>query len=331
MDLLNASYGYGKSPLRPASKKQQHRVYLFGQGISYSLSPSINASMFAAADVPWSYSIYETTSRERFLDVLRAADTIGASITIPNKVTLMPVLDDLTAEARAIGAVNTVFVRLDAHGQKRYIGTNTDCVGIRDALQTSMSGVPKAAECAPALVVGAGGAARSAIYALWNWFPCSEIYIVNRIKSEVDALAASLRSSIPTLRLRHIETIQDAQTLPPPCLVIGTVPDAPPAGADEALAWRICETLLQRRPPQRQQQDGGGGGGNVLLDMCYNPPRTRLVKAAAAAGWATVLGTEVLLRVNVAQQTLWLEQPPSDACIRAARVALATTRGGAKL
>lgn len=87
---------------------------------------------------------------------------------MPNKVAFQPLLDDLTDEARVIGAVNTAFIRLMPDGRRRYIGTNTDCVGIRETIpQRNPYAVSNA---------------------LWAWFRPSEIYIVNRLKSDVNAI-----------------------------------------------------------------------------------------------------------------------------------------------
>jgi quinate dehydrogenase len=77
-------------------------------------------------------------------------------------------LDDLTEEARAIEAVNTSFVRLDKCGQRRHIGTNTDCIGIRDSILYRMPHAATMGKGRPSMVIGGGGAARSAIFALWG-------------------------------------------------------------------------------------------------------------------------------------------------------------------
>lgn len=225
---------------------------------------------------------------------------------MPNKVTFMPLLDDLTEEARAIGAVNTVFIRLDSRGDRRYIGTNTDCVGIKETLLNNSHTVLDDARAQPALVIGAGGAARSAIYALWKWFKPSEIYIVNRLTSETIELIAGMLLSIPSIRLRHVESVEEAQRLKPPCVCVGTIPDDKPRGTGELLAWQICETFLKKR----------GQVKGVVLDMCYHPACTRLLKLAEMTGWRTMYGTEVLVRVAVAQQALWLEEEPKPDAVQ---------------
>ncbi|KAK5208304.1 hypothetical protein LTR41_006240 [Exophiala xenobiotica] len=315
---------YGKSPLTPTSASQPLYTYLFGGGhISHSLSPMINSILYKSAGVSWIYALCETTSPQRFLETLHQPDCIGASVTMPNKVTFMPLLDDLTEEAQSIGAVNVVFIRLDQQGHRRYIGTNTDCIGVRDTLLNHSLSLVEKSENQPALVVGAGGASRSAIYALWRWFRLSEIYLVNRLKSEVDALISSVSKTMPGILLRHIASVDDARAAPTPRIIVGTVPDGVPQTPGEIVAWQICEAFLKNG----HGKGSGGGGGGAIVDMCYFPARTRLLNLAEANGWTTMLGSEVLVRVAAAQQRLWLELEPTpegvDEALRSVRQASA--------
>lgn len=273
--------------------------------------------LFKSAGLPWTYNLCETTDEKRFLDTISQADCIGASVTMPNKVTFMPLLDDLTEEARYIGAVNTVFIRLDQEGRRRYIGTNTDCIGIRDTIMNNVPSLAQEAQNQPALVIGAGGAARSAIYALWRWFEPSEIYLVNRLKSEVDDLISSIQSTIPGIRLRHIASLQDQRAASTPRIIVGTVPDGVPSGDGEITAWEISEAFLR---------DSSSKG--AVLDMCYHPARTRLLNLATANGWSTMLGTEVLVRVNAAQQRLWTEQEADPESLNEALLAMRRVNEG---
>lgn len=308
MDILKQSYQYGYSPLASTSLSTPYHVFLFGGAIYHSLSPLLHSILFRSSQASWSFLLAQTTSKFEFRTKLTASDTIGASITMPNKVTFGPLLDDLTEEARVIGAVNTSFTRMAPDGTPRYIGTNTDCIAIRETIlqhehQHELSGVSVVSKGPgrPALVIGGGGAARSAIYSLWKWFRPSEIYIVNRVKSEVDAMMESFRSSIPGIKLRHIMSVEDAMALPAAHLIISTIPDSAPKEAGEILCWKICTVVLRR------QEKG------LLLDMCYMPsPNTRLLTTAKEEGWETISGIEVLVRVCIAQQILWLERQPSE-------------------
>ncbi|KAJ5731351.1 uncharacterized protein N7483_005859 [Penicillium malachiteum] len=320
MDILHRSYEYGRSPLASSPQVSIPRnAFLFGGNISQSLSPLLHGILFKPMSAPIAYHLCQTTEGNTFLEYLRDPTTIGASITMPNKVTFGPLLDDLTEEAQAIGAVNTVFSRIDAVGKRRWIGTNTDCVGIREAiLQHNPSSVAIAKD-KPVMVIGGGGAARSAIYAMWKWFSPSEIYVVNRLESEVDEIIEFFSSSIPGIRIRYIPDVDSAQKLPSPSIIVGTIPDYPPSTLEESVCWQICEKII------------GHADGGVLVDMCYMPsPETRLLNVAMKAGWDVIRGTEVLVRVCVAQQVLWLEREAREEGVKEA-VAAIVPKSGARL
>lgn len=299
MDILDQSYTYGASFLRPESRQTPLSAYLTGSNISASLSPTILGHLFTSSKLPWKYGLIQTNDPQESLRILHKADTIGMSITMPYKITFMSLLDDLMPSVRAIGAVNTVFKRIDSEGKTRYIGANTDCIGIRETLKT-VPGLMEKARGKPALVIGSGGAARSAIYALWTWYQPREIYIVNRLKSEVEDLSKAMRDSVPGIILRHIETLLEADAVEAPAIIIGTVPDYPPQTPEEIRTQDICYYLVRRT----------GALGGTVLDMCYMPsPWTRLCKVAEKAGCTIVLGSIVLVQVCAAQHMLWSEGP----------------------
>ncbi|KAL4810634.1 hypothetical protein BDV18DRAFT_155247 [Aspergillus unguis] len=311
MDILRQSYTYGKSPLTAKSRSIPYHAFLFGASISQSLSPLLHGILFKSANAVWSYDKVQTTDRSTFEGILAANDTIGSSITMPNKVTFGSSLDHLTEEARVIGAVNTSFVRTAADGRRVHIGTNTDCVGIREAILQRYPAAPSTSKGKPAMVVGGGGAARSAIYALWKWFGPSEIYISNRLDSEVEDIMQYFRRAIPSIQLRHLESVESAEHVSAPHIIIGTVPDYPPTQPGEILCAEICDAVL--RKPEK----------GLLMDMCYMPsPQTKLLRRAEDQGWNTVLGTDVLVRVCVAQQILWVEEVPNEAGVKEALEAM---------
>jgi shikimate dehydrogenase len=134
------------------------RVVLIGHGIGYSASPAMHAAAFAAAGLDWSYELLDVPA-ERLPEAVAEvrASCIGANVTIPHKVPVGRLLDDLDDGARAAGAVNTI--RRDG---ERLIGSNTDVAGILAAL----GAVGVEATGARAVVLGAGGSARAAAAAL---------------------------------------------------------------------------------------------------------------------------------------------------------------------
>jgi quinate dehydrogenase len=306
MEFLGDSYQYGRSPLTPDSLSQPLQICFFGTPISKSLSPVLVPIIFQSVPSQWKFSPVDTALTADFVHRRDQPDFLGSSITMPNKLSYKPLFDALTEEARVIGAVNTTFVRLDrSDGRRRHIGTNTDCVGIRDVLVQKVEGITATAQNRPAIVVGAGGAARSAVYALWRWMNPSEIYIANRLQSEADELISSFRENIPGIKLRYIETIEAAKELPTPYIILGTIPDYPATEQGEIECLKIYNHFLAR------EEKG------VILDMCYIPNvSTKLLVAGRDRGWNVISGMDVVVRVITAQAVLWLEREPPEAGVK---------------
>ena len=309
-NALFESYGYGQSASSTQDLASRSlKTYLFGYPIAHSLAPLVQSTLFKEVSVPWTYTLFESLSAADFLSKLKATDCIGSAITMPHKVTFAQHVDDLTNEARAIGAINTIFLRRGTNGLIRYIGTNTDCIGVREAFLQNVPGVRAQSDGRPALVVGAGGACRAAVYALWRWMGSSRIYLVNRLKSEVQAIIAHYESTPGFVgELVHVETIHQAAELETPMLIIGCVPDLPPTQTAEILARDIALMFLRR--PEK---------GHVL-EMAYHPrSNTTFYILAQENGWNVLPGTEPMIYQGIAQQSLWMERPSDDFPVQSAR------------
>jgi shikimate dehydrogenase len=135
------------------------RVVLLGEEISYSASPAMQTAAFAAAGLNWTYEVLDVPPERlpEVVDELRRPYYAGANVTIPHKVAVMRLLDDLEGDAEAAGAVNTIRRVGDA-----LVGSNTDVEGVRTALGT----VGAATLGAEVVVLGVGGSARAAAVAL---------------------------------------------------------------------------------------------------------------------------------------------------------------------
>lgn len=240
----------------------------------------------------------ETQDASKFMPCLKAPGVIGCAVTMPYKVAMMSAVDEVTAEAKIIGAINTVFIRNGADGRPRYIGTNTDCIGVREAFLQNFPDVLNHSTGKPGLVIGGGGACRSSIYALWKWLGASMIYLVNRLESEVIDVIQSLNTAGFEGELIHVSSVEMAETLESPALIIGTIPDFPPKEKGEVTTRSIVNKFLSREKK------------GYVLEMCYHPrPRTEFFEIAIEAGWGVLYGTEAMIYQGVAQQVLWTELP----------------------
>ncbi|KAI1204118.1 NAD(P)-binding protein [Annulohypoxylon truncatum] len=296
--ILESSYQYGASALDQSSRSKPLRTFLFGYPLHNSLAPLLHAKIFEGLSLPWTYSPMETQDASRFIPSLKAPDVIGCAVTMPYKVSMMSVVDEVTAEGKVIGAINTVFIRRAFDGSPRYIGTNTDCIGVRESFLQNFPDVLEHSTGKPGLVIGGGGACRSAIYALWKWLGISKIYLVNRLESEVTEVIKSLKATGFGGELIHVSSVEMAEALEAPVLIVGTVPDFPPREEGEIIARNIITTFLSSK------------NKGYVLEMCYHPkPRTEFFEIATAAGWRVLYGTEPMIYQGVAQQVLWTELP----------------------
>ncbi|KAF8443895.1 aromatic amino acid family biosynthesis-like protein [Boletus edulis BED1] len=251
------------------------RFYLFGTPIAHSMSPTLHNTAFETLGLPHTYSLFETpTVDDAIRRVIREEDFGGASVTIPFKLDVMPLLDVLSDAAKAIGA-------------------NTDYLGIVAAVRGHASGAEAA------LVIGAGGTARAAVYALVT-LGVREVYVFNRTRAKAEAIATAFDDAREgqaqgTTRVRTLEAL-DAWPCGPPCVIVSTVPaDATTGLATPSTHAMYLPTMLFTAPT------------GVVVDMAYKPAETPLLRLAAetAPGWARVRGVEVLLEQGYVQFETW--------------------------
>ncbi|KAL2845713.1 quinate dehydrogenase [Aspergillus pseudoustus] len=289
-------------------------AYLYGHPLRNSLSPPLHQTVYNALGLNWTQiplssangpSYTQSPDISTFLSSIRSNPKfVGSSVTMPWKVAIMPHLDDLTEDARQAGACNTIFLRKDGDSSSKtsYVGTNTDCIGIREALLQGSPTGPNHFRGKPALIVGGGGTARTAIYVLRRWLGASKIYIVNRDAAEVNAILAEDKQRNPDASaLAPLVPISDpatAATVEAPVAIVSGIPNYPPKTEEEIRARETLTVLLRR---QSHETDQG-----VILEMCYHPsPWTEIAQIASDACWKVVLGSEALIWQGLEQAKLW--------------------------
>ncbi|KAM0472636.1 hypothetical protein ACHAPX_008597 [Trichoderma viride] len=296
--------------------------YLFGKKLTHSLSPFLHQVIYDHLNLRWSQLRLDSSDLQLFLDLVQRPSCFGASVTMPNKVAIIPHLDEMTDECRDVGACNTVFFK-NRNGRRVLCGTNTDVIGIRDSFFYNVKDPASTYHDRPALVIGGGGAARSAIYALRKWMNVKDIYLVNRDASEVEAVIRDCASRGYGQDLLHISTIGQARSAAGPGAIVACVPDFVPQTAEEKLARQIIEILLDKEHK------------GAMLEMCYNPtPFTALGMLAEKKGWYVILGTEAMIWQGLEQDTYWtgntIEDLPAEK-VKAAIAANVAQRSQAKL
>jgi shikimate dehydrogenase len=266
---------------------------LIGWPVDHSLSFKMQNAAFAALKLNWRYLPLpvEPSRIAEAIYGLRALGFYGANVTAPHKQSVIPFVDRLSPEARKIGAVNTITVE----GQRYLVGHNTDSIGFIDCLRGNGFD-PKQKQ---ATVVGAGGAARAAVYALIA-SEAKSITILSRNPAQADELALFFGDSrLQTGILSRHEIISSAEGS-------DLLVNATPVGM---LAHVDCSIWPDDVPIPSHV---------TVLDLVYNPRNTRLLHQALDAGAKAISGLEMLLFQGAASFALWTEgKPPIEAMRKA--------------
>lgn len=215
---------------------------------------------------------------------------------MPWKSEIIQRLDHVDDIVQKLNACNAVY--FDKDGSLR--GTNTDWIGIEGAIRATGYVDPSVAaefeEPSVGLVIGAGGAARAAIYALVFRFHVRVIHILNRDEGEVAQLIDDC-SWLMYSTVTHVKSVSQAEGLPAPSYIIGTVPDFEAVTPEEKAVRSILVSFLNRV-----------GSQGLMLDMCYRPRMTRNLMLAQDHGWQIAEGTNVVGHQIEALWRLWIDE-----------------------
>ncbi|KJX93798.1 shikimate / quinate 5-dehydrogenase like protein [Zymoseptoria brevis] len=271
------------------------KLHLIGIGVGHSIAPIMHNHICAALHIPWTFVATEASTIEAAMLIMRDTPNFaGAVVTMPYKKSVMAHLDGLDPLAMKLGACNNVYVRPDGKLQ----GTNTDWRGIKGCLlAASEKGTGRVA-----MIVGAGGASRAAVYALAVELKCPVIYVANRDDQEVKDLIADTRALLTrsgsdeqVSEIVHLRGLEQARELPAPYYIVGTVPDSKPETDSEKRTIGIFGHYLASAKER-----------GVFLDMCFKPRITMKIKLARQYGWETVEGTEVIGHQIYEQYRVWI-------------------------
>ena len=261
------------------------RVVLIGHPVAHSLSGAMQQAAFDAAGIPAAYELWDRPPADLADAVaeLRADEFLGANVTIPHKEKAASLVDRLTEEAHATGAVNTI-----TREGKRLVGHNTDVPGFRVALDTL---VGKQRMPRQAVVLGSGGGARAVVHGLVaEGF--QRIVVFNRHLHRAEGMVRFFARSAAHMELRAMpwhESIIEAELAKTKVVVNATSVGL--AGDETPIPGELI-------PPDL-----------LVMDLIYNPPRSRLLRDAEAAGCHVLNGELMLLHQGAAAFTLWTGQP----------------------
>jgi 3-dehydroquinate dehydratase/shikimate dehydrogenase len=279
-----------REPYRIDRIDQQTEIMgLVGRPVGHSISPHLHNAAFAKANLNAVFVPFEVNDIDAFIRrMVRPSsreiewNLRGLSVTAPHKSAVMGHLDWIEPGSKEIGAVNTIVF---SGGQLH--GYNTDAGGFIAPLQSRIASL-ESLRCA---VIGAGGAARAAAWALRN---CgADVAVFARDCDQAKAFSDQFKVACHDLAaadLRGFNVVVNATPL-------GTRGE----GEDETPA--IAEQLR---------------GVRLAYDLVYNPLETRFMREARAAGCETIGGLEMLIAQAVEQFKLWTGKTPDIEAMRAA-------------
>ena len=274
------------------------QVYcVLGKPIAHSLSPALHNRLLNHHGVEAGYVAFETDDAAGAVRAVRTLGIAGASVTLPNKTAVLPALDEVTPEARDVGAVNTLLWR-----DGRLVGANTDVDGMRALLR----GLGADLSGATVLLLGAGGAARVAARTLLEESPARIVVCArnpSRRQAFLDWLAPLAAGDSGRVELAGIEPGRSGPLAPGESCDLAV--NATPVGMfpDAHAAWLDGEAL---------------GRVGAVLDLVYNPVPTRTVAEAQRRGIRARGGFEMFAVQASRQFEMWTGIAPDLEYVREA-------------
>jgi len=265
-------------PVSAGQDRQLRNYILLGNPVGHSLSPLMHNAALHALGQEGRYDAFCVYDLAAAVQGIRGMDIRGASVTIPFKSAVMKYLDDISEDALQIGAVNTI---INSNG--RLAGANTDWLGITVTLQEAMTVKGK-----KIAIIGAGGTARAAAYGIIKegGLPV----IVNRTEENGRCLA--LEFNCPFYSLSEMEKIEAD------CLInttpVGMYPHIDQSPVDSGLL----------------------DGCKYVMDVIYNPLKTKLLKDAEHQGCRVLTGLDMFVHQGAEQIKLWTGKEPDRALMK---------------
>jgi shikimate dehydrogenase len=278
-----------------------YQLGLIGYPLGHSLSPKIHTAALQACGLEGNYSLFpihpdDKKGLHNLLAQVRSGEIHGLNVTIPHKQNVIEFMDELTPTAKAIGAVNTIYMRAD-----KLIGDNTDAPGFLSDLKrvsNSSFSTPHSA-----LVLGAGGSARAVIYALVNddW----NVTIAARRLEQAKQLAQSFpnyqhlhRTHVQVLLITNLDDLQPSTF----DLIVNTTPLGMTPNIETS---PLPENIILSK-------------NTFVYDLVYNPRETKLVRDARAQGLNASTGLGMLIEQATLAFGKWTgHNPPHEVLFEA--------------
>lgn len=262
---------------------------VIGNPLGHSLSPVMHNEAYRAMGLRAHYQTFETEDLEKIIGMVRECEIRGVSVTLPFKEAVLPLLDEVDPDALHIGSVNTVI-----NNGGRLQGSNTDWTGLSRDLRGRVEIRGKTIA-----IIGAGGAARAAVYAIQKegGIPV----VVNRTQPRGEALARKFGCSF--LPLSEIGSLRAAGLVN--TTSVGMMPHVDESPVPPQVLYRF----------------------RWVADIVYNPPVTMLLREAVSARCETIDGVGMFVNQGAEQIRIWTgKTAPRELMRRVVEGALSQSR-----
>jgi shikimate dehydrogenase len=274
-------------------------VGLLGWPVEHTLSPAVHNAAFDALGLNWRYLPLPVPPGqvEEAVKGVAALGFRGVNVTVPHKQAVMPALDSVAPDAKALGAVNTLVIARGEDGKANIGGHNTDAQGFVGALRHGGFD-PKGKT---AVIVGAGGGARAVVYGLLK-AGAQEILMFDIEPLRAQALVSDLSGVGNKLRALPLTTEALVESARAADLLVNATPMGMWPRVDGSI-W---------------PEDVSIPKSVTVFDLVYNPPETHLMRKARESGARAIGGLDMLVGQGALAFEMWTGQPAPVEVMRAA-------------
>jgi shikimate dehydrogenase len=268
-------------------------VGIFGAPIKHTASPAMHNAAFAALDMNWAYLAFHVDPQNLRTALRGAHDMglVGINLTIPHKILALDWIDEIDAEARKLGAVNTVCME---KGKLR--GYNTDGYGFLKAIKEDFNLSIKGKRV---LVLGAGGAGHG-IAVKCAMDGAARVFVANRTPARIEPIAREIRGT----KTEFLALKLAAEDIREVIHEVDLVVNATSVGLEEGDSLGLGADLFSPRLH--------------VYDTIYRPAETELLRIAAGAGAKVANGLSMLLHQGAKAFEIWTKRKAPLAVMRRA-------------
>jgi len=265
-------------------KSHAKLVGIIGHPIAHSWSPIIHDTAFKITKLNYSYLAFDVLPKN-LRDAMKgmlALGIVGFNVTVPHKEPVMEFLDEISADARLVGAVNTIHVAEDI-----LVGHNTDVDGVSEALKPYREQLLNES----VTIFGAGGGAHAVVYSLINYYRPAQIFVINRDPSRAELLKKFFADSqnYNNIRVVELHNLDEGNVIESSRMIVNATQVGMYPAVDEGI----------------MVADERDYSGKIFFDLVYNPVHTQFLKNAKKKNAITISGLEMLYHQASKAFELW--------------------------